>query len=410
MSDNEAYRALILKKRKTVMDSEQTSEKQIAISAVLKVIPLCQQVEIDGLGAVEKTDGSPVTVADFGAQAFFCEALGEAFPKDAIVAEEDSQKLRGNPELMQRVTGYVNSFTEGSLSTQTVCKLIDRGGGEAGKRFWALDPIDGTKEFLQGGPYAIALALIVEGEVKLGVLGCPNLRQKWDDPQAQRGCLFVAERGERGVGLYLPFRPENIPAPMSDNDFPIRVGINLPPDDNGGALVEKQIVRGLYKYLAQLNAYLAACMIFNKHGRSPHGNLINPTEPDPNTPRLESGQYVNPATDKPLFTRRGKPITDLFHPEAVDVLARVYRKEAENYPTLDEKEIMRAVYPNETWKKDGQPGRWADKAWEAWEAIAEKGYIRIESKGKGLQILPSDRHVRLHHEILKASRESQRGK
>ena len=213
-----------------------------------------------------------------------------------------------------------------------------------------------------------------------------------------------------GVGLYLPFRPENIPAPMSDNDFPIRVGINLPPDDNGGALVEKQIVRGLYKYLAQLNAYLAACMIFNKHGRSPHGNLINPTEPDPNTPRLESGQYVNPATDKPLFTRRGKPITDLFHPEAVDVLARVYRKEAENYPTLDEKEIMRAVYPNETWKKDGQPGRWADKAWEAWEAIAEKGYIRIESKGKGLQILPSDRHVRLHHEILKASRESQRGK
>ena len=178
------------------MDSEQTSEKQIAISAVLKVIPLCQQVEIDGLGAVEKTDGSPVTVADFGAQAFICEALGEAFPKDAIVAEEDSQKLRGNPELMQRVTGYVNSFTEGSLSTQTVCKLIDRGGGEAGKRFWALDPIDGTKEFLQGGPYAIALALIVEGEVKLGVLGCPNLRQKWDDPQAQRGCLFVAERGK----------------------------------------------------------------------------------------------------------------------------------------------------------------------------------------------------------------------
>ena len=75
---------------------------------------------------------------------------------------------------MERVTGYVNRFTEGSLSTQAVCDLIDRGGGEAEKRFWALDPIDGTKGFLQGDPYAIALALIVDGEIKLGVLGCPK--------------------------------------------------------------------------------------------------------------------------------------------------------------------------------------------------------------------------------------------
>ena len=180
------------------MNSEQTSEKQIAISAVLKAIPLCQQVQTD-MGrddAVEKADRSPVTVADFGAQALICQAIGEAFPKDAIVAEEDSQELRKNPQLMPRVTRYVNSFTEGSLSTQAVCDLIDLGGGEAEKRFWTLDPIDGTKGFLQGDPYAIALALIVDGEVKLGVLGCPNLRQKWDDPQAQRGCLFVAERGK----------------------------------------------------------------------------------------------------------------------------------------------------------------------------------------------------------------------
>ena len=183
------------------MNSEQTLERQIAISAVLKAIPLCQQVETDMIksDAVEKEDGTPVTVADFGAQALICQAIGEAFPQDAIVAEEDSQKLRENPQLMPRVTEYVNRFTEGSLSTQTVCDLIDRGGGEAGKRFWTLDPIDGTKEFLGRGrssAYSIALALIVDGEVTLGVLGCPNLRQKWDDQQSQRGYLFVAERGK----------------------------------------------------------------------------------------------------------------------------------------------------------------------------------------------------------------------
>ena len=159
---------------------------------------MCRQAQTNWMKAdeVEKADRSPVTVADFGAQALICQAIGEAFPKDAIVAEEDSQELRKNPQLMPRVTGYVNSFTEGSLSTQAVCDLIDRGGGEVGERFWTLDPIDGTKEFLREGPYAIALALIVDGEVKLGVLGCPNLRQKWDYPRAQHGCLFVAERGK----------------------------------------------------------------------------------------------------------------------------------------------------------------------------------------------------------------------
>ena len=175
------------------MNSEQTSEKQIAISTVLKAIPLCRQVEADGLGAVEKADGTPVTVADLGAQALICQTIGEAFPEDAIVAEEDSRK---NPQLMPHVTGYVNRFTEELLSIQAVCDLIDKGKGEVGERFWTVDPIDGTKEFLGGGPYAIALALIVDGQVKLGVLGCPNLLWRLDAPQAQRGCLFVAERGK----------------------------------------------------------------------------------------------------------------------------------------------------------------------------------------------------------------------
>ena len=176
------------------MNSEQTLERQIAISAVLKSLPLCQQVEADMVeeDTVEKEDGSPVTVADFATQALICQALGGAFPEDPIVAEEGSQELRENPQLMQRVMGYVN----GAFSTQAVCDLIDKGKGDVGERFWTLDPIDGTKEFPRGGPYSIALALIVDGEVKLGVLGCPNLLQKWDDPQAQRGCLFVAERGE----------------------------------------------------------------------------------------------------------------------------------------------------------------------------------------------------------------------
>ena len=49
-------------------------------------------------------------------------------------------------------------------------------GGASGTegRFWTLDPIDGTKGFLRGDQYAIALALVEDGEVVLGALGCPE--------------------------------------------------------------------------------------------------------------------------------------------------------------------------------------------------------------------------------------------
>lgn len=172
-------------------------ERRIAMSAVFSAAQLCQQVQADMVkaDAVEKADRSPVTVADFGSQALICQAIREAFPDDIIVAEEDSQALRENPHLMQRVTGYVNRFAAAQPSAETVCDWIDRGNGQVGERFWTLDPIDGTKGFLRGDQYAVALALIVDGEVKLGVLGCPNLAQKIDDTQAQHGSLFVAERG-----------------------------------------------------------------------------------------------------------------------------------------------------------------------------------------------------------------------
>ena len=172
-------------------------ERRIAMSAVFSAAQLCQQVQADIVkaDAMEKADRSPVTVADFGSQALICQAIREVFPEDIIVAEEDSQALQEAPQLMGRVTGYVNRFAVGQPSANTVCDWIDQGNGQVGERFWTLDPIDGTKGFLRGDQYAIALALIVDGEVKLGVLGCPNLRRDLDDPESQSGCLFVAQRG-----------------------------------------------------------------------------------------------------------------------------------------------------------------------------------------------------------------------
>ena len=47
----------------------------------------------------------------------------------------------------------------------------------------------------------IALAEIIDGDVALGILACPNLPHRLDAPESGRGCLFVAVRGE-GSAMY----------------------------------------------------------------------------------------------------------------------------------------------------------------------------------------------------------------
>lgn len=68
---------------------------------------------------------------------------------------------------------------------------------------WTLDPIDGTKGFLRGEQYAVCLALIVNARVQLGVMGCPNLPVDASSPSGDRGCLFVAVRGQGAEQLPL---------------------------------------------------------------------------------------------------------------------------------------------------------------------------------------------------------------
>ena len=177
---------------------------QTAVDAVLKAIQLCEQVQAEMVStdAIQKADRSPVTVADFGSQALICKAISEAFPDDTIVAEESAQALQENAPLLERVTNYVNRFCEGTAATtETVCEWINNGSGEVGPSFWTLDPIDGTKGFLRRDQYAVALAYIVDGVVQLGVLGCPNLPYHLDATDSERGCLFVAIRGQ-GTHLY----------------------------------------------------------------------------------------------------------------------------------------------------------------------------------------------------------------
>jgi 3'(2'), 5'-bisphosphate nucleotidase len=173
-------------------------EKQVAITTVTAAAKLCEQVRREqGSSAIAKPDRSPVTVADFGSQAVICQALEVAFPSDSVIGEEDSTLL-SSPEMTERlalVTKYVQAQVSGA-TPEAVTAWIDRGNGEVESRYWTLDPIDGTKGYLRGDQYAIALALVEGGEVKLGVLGCPALPVDAAQPNGERGVLFVAVQGQ----------------------------------------------------------------------------------------------------------------------------------------------------------------------------------------------------------------------
>ena len=164
-------------------------ERLIAELAVQRASILTKKVFHEKVkGEVAKDDKSPVTKGDYGAQALIIQSLLKNFPGDQIVAEEESNSLRQDESLSMEIWELVKNIKledqpsdqllGGPLpSHEAMLDIIDRGkslGGPRG-RHWALDPIDGTMGFLRGGQYAVCLALIEDGDVKVGAIGCPNL-------------------------------------------------------------------------------------------------------------------------------------------------------------------------------------------------------------------------------------------
>ena len=183
---------------------QNSPEVVTAVQAAVKASALCEKIRKDlaGQESILKKDKTPVTIADYGSQAIICKLIRERFPIDTIVAEEDSKELRraDRSNILEQVTQYVNAFVRTS-SSKEVCSWIDFSSDSITDRFWTLDPIDGTKGFLRGDQYAIALALIENGLVKLGILACPNLYLDVTQRSGGKGCLFVALEGKGSVEM-----------------------------------------------------------------------------------------------------------------------------------------------------------------------------------------------------------------
>ncbi|KAL4869373.1 hypothetical protein BDV12DRAFT_185254 [Aspergillus spectabilis] len=164
-------------------------ELRIACLAVQRAALLTKKlIAAVDKGSFDKSDDTPVTIADFAAQSLIIAAIHHVFPEDDIVGEEDSKALRVEPDLLERTWDLVSSTrledeeSESLLyapsSKDEMLRLIDLGAQGSCKprgRSWVLDPVDGTATFMRGQQYAVCLGLVEDGKQKIGVTGCPNL-------------------------------------------------------------------------------------------------------------------------------------------------------------------------------------------------------------------------------------------
>jgi 3'(2'), 5'-bisphosphate nucleotidase len=105
----------------------------VAIATVTAAAQLCQRVRRgQELMTLSKSDRSPVTVADLGAQAIICQAIAEAFPADAIVAE-DHAVLLAQLEMAQLLQQVANQAR--AVMPRAAAAWINCGMEAVGKRF-----------------------------------------------------------------------------------------------------------------------------------------------------------------------------------------------------------------------------------------------------------------------------------
>ncbi len=115
----------------------------VAIKAALAAGEAIMRVYAEPFEVVQKSDQTPVTEADLASERVIVGMLTAAFPDIPIVSEETAPEDGFRPPAA---------------------------------RFWCVDPLDGTKEFIaKNGEFAVCIALIEDGRPVLGVVYGPAI-------------------------------------------------------------------------------------------------------------------------------------------------------------------------------------------------------------------------------------------
>jgi 3'(2'), 5'-bisphosphate nucleotidase len=143
----------------------------IAIKAALAAGDEIMRVYAEPFDVIQKGDNTPVTEADLAAERVIVGMLTEAFPEIPIVSEETAPEDGFKPPAA---------------------------------RFWVVDPLDGTKEFVaKNGEFCVCIGLIEDGAPVMGVLYGPARRVTY----AANGPGTAIRIGKDGTPEKLAARP-----------------------------------------------------------------------------------------------------------------------------------------------------------------------------------------------------------
>lgn len=120
--------------------------------------------------AMEKKDGSPVTEADQAAEAIILKALAASYPSIPVIAEE--------------------AVSAGQIPA-------------AASRYFLVDPLDGTREFIsRNGEFTVNIALIEDGVPVAGVVYAPAIGEiYWGGAEGARMARVGADAVDAGEGV-----------------------------------------------------------------------------------------------------------------------------------------------------------------------------------------------------------------
>jgi 3'(2'), 5'-bisphosphate nucleotidase len=131
-----------------------------------------------------KEDDSPLTKADLAANRIILDALAEIDPETPVISEET-----GTPPYEER---------------------------KEWERFWIVDPLDGTKEFIKkNDEFTVNIALIEQEEPVMGVLYIPATEQ-----------LYYAEKGAGSFRIDKEGEPQQIFSTPADKSKPLKVAVS----------------------------------------------------------------------------------------------------------------------------------------------------------------------------------------
>jgi len=135
----------------------------IAVEAGRRIMDVRGSADV---GITEKADHSPLTRADMAAHQYIASALATLTPTIPLLSEEDAD--------------------------------IDFAVRRLWSRYWLVDPLDGTKEFIGGNAdFTVNIALIEDGYPVLGVIVAPALGLQYF--AAQGGGAFQIRDGRLSV-------------------------------------------------------------------------------------------------------------------------------------------------------------------------------------------------------------------